>query len=418
MDVVKTKQKKSGLLDSKAKITGVISLLFVILVFWAMRIGSSVSVERASLLIESVQKGDLEVIIDCYGTLTSDKQQLITSFSSATVKEIVLKPGASVTANSVIVRLENPELQQQVENAEQELTQIKANLRQLKLNNQRETLNEYAQLAQIKASHETAVLKRTAEEQLAAKGIVSDLTFQQTLLDERQLRQRIEILEQRNDQLSLVHNESVNIQLERIKQQEGRLAIAQSRLEKLTVRAGFDGVLQRLSVELGQSLAAGSEVALIGSVTDLIALIRVPQSQAQQVVVGQKVIIDTRRDKIEGLVSRIDPIVDNNTVEIEVSLPENLPASARPQLTVDGKIIADTLLNVNYIRRPAGVKSNTRFEMYKLIPTGDTAVLTEVVFGSQAGQFMEVKSGANQAEQFIITDLSNLQSTNKTLTIN
>ncbi|MDU0113783.1 HlyD family efflux transporter periplasmic adaptor subunit [Psychrosphaera aquimarina] len=395
-----------------------ISLLFVILVFWAMRIGSSVSVERASLLIESVQKGDLEVIIDGYGTLTSDKQQLITSFSSATVKEIVLKPGASVTANSVIVRLENPELQQQVENAEQELTQIKANLRQLKLNNQRETLNEYAQLAQIKASHETAVLKRTAEEQLAAKGIVSDLTFQQTLLDERQLRQRIEILEQRNDQLSLVHNESVNIQLERIKQQEGRLAIAQSRLEKLTVRAGFDGVLQRLSVELGQSLAAGSEVALIGSVTDLIALIRVPQSQAQQVVVGQKVIIDTRRDKIEGLVSRIDPIVDNNTVEIEVSLPENLPASARPQLTVDGKIIADTLLNVNYIRRPAGVKSNTRFEMYKLIPTGDTAVLTEVVFGSQAGQFMEVKSGANQAEQFIITDLSNLQSTNLTLTIN
>ena len=418
MDVVKTKQKKSGLLDSKAKIAGVISLLFVILVFWAMRIGSSVSVERASLLIESVQKGDLEVIIDGYGTLTSDKQQLITSFSSATVKEIVLKPGASVTANSVIVRLENPELQQQVENAEQELTQIKANLRQLKLNNQRETLNEYAQLAQIKASHETAVLKRTAEEQLAAKGIVSDLTFQQTLLDERQLRQRIEILEQRNDQLSLVHNESVNIQLERIKQQEGRLAIAQSRLEKLTVRAGFDGVLQRLSVELGQSLAAGSEVALIGSVTDLIALIRVPQSQAQQVVVGQKVIIDTRRDKIEGLVSRIDPIVDNNTVEIEVSLPENLPASARPQLTVDGKIIADTLLNVNYIRRPAGVKSNTRFEMYKLNPTGDTAVLTEVVFGSQAGQFMEVKSGANQAEQFIITDLSNLQSTNLTLTIN
>lgn len=418
MDVVKTKQNKSGLLDSKAKIAGVITLLFVILVFWAMRIGSSVSVERASLLIESVQKGDLEVIIDGYGTLTSDKQQLITSFSSATVKEIVLKPGASVTANSVIVRLENPELQQQVENAEQELTQIKANLRQLKLNNQRETLNEYAQLAQIKASHETAVLKRTAEEQLAAKGIVSDLTFQQTLLDERQLRQRIEILEQRNEQLSLVHNESVNIQLERIKQQEGRLAIAQSRLEKLTVRAGFDGVLQRLSVELGQSLAAGSEVALIGSVTDLIALIRVPQSQAQQVVVGQKVIIDTRRDKIEGLVSRIDPIVDNNTVEIEVSLPENLPASARPQLTVDGKIIADTLLNVNYIRRPAGVKSNTRFEMYKLIPSGDTAVLTEVVFGSQAGQFMEVKSGANQAEQFIITDLSNLQSTNLTLTIN
>ena len=333
------------------------------------------------------------------------------------MKEIVLKPGAKVIANSVIVRLENPELVLQVENAEQELIQVQANLRQLKLNNQRELLNESANLAEITARFDTAALKRTAEQKLVKQGIVSQLTFQQSSLDERQLKQRIAILKQRHEQLKLVHDESVNIQLERVKQQNGRLHSAVSRLDKLTVRAGFDGVLQRLSVELGQSLTAGQEVALIGSVTDLIALIRVPQSQAQLITIGKVAIIDTRRDKIAGVVSRIDPIVDNNTVEIEIALPAKLPASARPQLSVDGVIIADTLHHVSYIKRPAGAKSNTTTSLYRL-NSQQQARSQDIRFGVQAGQFMQVLSGGAVGEQFIISDLSNLQATSQVININ
>ena len=245
---------------------------------------------------------------------------------------------------------------------------------------------------------------------------MSQLTFQQSTLDERQLKQRIAILKLRIDQLKLVHEESVNIQFERVKQQQGRLNIAGSRLDKLTVRAGFDGVLQRLSVELGQSLAAGQEVALIGSVTDLIALIRVPQSQAQLITVGKVAIIDTRRDKIQGVVSRIDPVVDNNTVEIEIALPAALPASARPQLSVDGVIIADTLKNVNYIKRPAGAKSNTSAALYRL-NTQENATSQDLRFGAQAGQFMQILTGASVGEKFIISDLSNLQTSSQTISI-
>jgi multidrug efflux pump subunit AcrA (membrane-fusion protein) len=416
MDVVKT--KKSGSFQvTQSKLLLVLAAVIAVLVYFAVFANSAQSLDRQNLLIESVQQGDLEVIIEGYGTLTSDKQQLITSFSPATVKEIVLKPGAQVSANSVIVRLENPELVQQVENAEQELIQTQANLRQLKLNNQRETLNESATLAEITARFDTAALKRVAEEKLVKQGIVSQLTFQQSSLDERQLKQRIAILKERIGQLELVHQESVNIQAERVKQQQGRLSIAQSRLDKLTVRAGFDGVLQRLSVELGQSLSAGQEVALIGSVTDLIALIRVPQSQAQLISVGKVAIIDTRRDKIEGVVSRIDPIVDNNTVEIEIALPANLPASARPQLSVDGVIIADTLQNITYIKRPAGAQSNTITSLYKL-DSQASANAQELRFGVQAGQFIQVLSGASVGEQFIISDLSNLQLGSQSITIN
>ncbi|WP_339721040.1 HlyD family efflux transporter periplasmic adaptor subunit [uncultured Paraglaciecola sp.] len=416
MDVVKTK-KSSSLKLTKSNLLIALIAVIGVLVYVAVTKNAAVSVDRESLIIESVQQGDLEVIIEGYGTLTSDKQQLITSFSSATVKEIVLKPGAQVSANSVIVRLENPELVLQVENAQQELIQVRANLRQLKLNNQREILNETANLAEITARFDTASLKRVAEEKLVKQGIVSQLTFQQSVLDEKQLKQRIAILKQRIEQLKLVHQESVNIQHERVKQQQGRLSIAESRLDKLTVRAGFAGVLQRLSVELGQSLAAGQEVALIGSVTDLIALIRVPQSQAQLITVGKVAIIDTRRDKIEGVVSRIDPVVDNNTVEIEIALPASLPASARPQLSVDGVIIADTLQNVVFIKRPAGAKANVSASLYRL-NAQDNASSQELRFGAQAGQFMQILSGASVGEQFIISDLSNLQTTSQSININ
>ena len=417
MDVVKTKTKKNWLLHSKVGLTSAVLVVLILMLIWANQASSTVSVARNSLLIEAVRQGDLRVEVEGYGSLTSDKQQLITAYTSATVKEIVLKPGATVSANSVIVRLENPELEQQVENARQELTQINANLRQLKLNNQREKLNESANLAEIESRLEAATLKREAEQILVKQGIVSSLTYQQSVLDQKQLTKRIQILKERIQQLELVHQESVKIQEERVKQQQGQLNIALDRLNKLTVRAGIDGVLQRLSVELGQSLAPGSEVALIGSITDLIALIRVPQNQIQQVQIGQQAIIDTRRDKIMGTVARIDPIVDNNSVEVEISLPASLPKSARPMSNVDGTIIADTLKNVKYIKRPAGIKSNTQVDLYKYDAGQQIAQLQTIKFGTQTGQFIEIRSGANLNEQFIISDLNNLQANNPRLSV-
>lgn len=395
-------------------------LLFTAIAFMLVRVffaNSTPALERQQLLIEQVQRGDLEQKIEGYGVLSSDKQQLITSYSAATVKEIVLKPGAKVTRDSVIVRLENPELEQALQSAQQQLNQEKANLRQLKLNNQRERLNESASLAELQALYENAALNKTAEEKLVEQGIVSQLTYQQSVLEEKQLRQRIDILKQRITHLELVHEESVNIRLESVKQQQGLVDIAQSRLDKLTVRAGIDGVLQRLSVELGQSLVAGQELALIGSVTDLIALIRVQQSHAQLVSVGVKAIIDTRRDHIEGVVSRIDPIVENNTVEIEIALPGDLPASARPQLSVDGTIIADTLRDVTYIRRPAGMQSHVRGSLYRVSHDTELAQKRDIRFGVQTGQFIQILSGASAGEHFVISDLSKLSVASDTLVI-
>jgi len=411
MDVIKEKKRQSKMLESKYQIAAAIVVLVIALLIWALQTAGSVSVSRNDLLIERVEQGDLDVITEGFGFLNSNKQQLISTLTQATVKEIVLKPGAHVTADTVIVRLGNPELLPEVESAQQELAQLRANLRQLKLNNQREILNETANQAEMTARYEVALLNREAEEKLVERGIVSQLAYQESVLEEQQLAKRITLLQQRFEQLKLVHKESVNIQQERLKQQQGRLNISQSRLDGLAVKAGFSGVLQRLSVELGQSLAAGQEIALIGSATDLIALIRVPQSLMQQVAVGQSVMIDTRQDKVPGTVARIDPIVQDNTVEVEISLPENLPASARLQLNVGAVIISDTLKQVLYIRRPANVRPYSEISLYRLDSNGSTAQLRTLKLGRQAGRYIEIISGAEADDVFIISDLPNLKNT-------
>jgi len=408
MDVKKSKPKQNKF-KSMPVIGGLAVSLLIALTWYVSTNAGATSVKRNDMLFGTVKHGDLQVEIEGYGALRSDKQVLITSLTSATVQEIVLKPGALVTKNSVIVQLANPELQQQVNSATQELSQRKANLRQLKLNQKREILNESANFAEMEARYETAKVRLEAQSGLIKSGIVSVLDYKDSVVQEAQLKKRIDIHQQRTEALKLVNQEAIKIQLEQIKQQQGQLDIAQNRLDRLTVKAGFDGVLQRLSVELGQSLAAGQEVALIGSVEDLIALVRVPQSKAQQIFIGQKAIIDTRRDKIVGTVSRIDPVVVENTVEVEIALPNELPASARPQLSVDAVIITDTLTNITYMERPVNGKANSNVSLFRLDDSNNSALRTQVKFGKEAGRYIEVIEGGTVNDRFIVSDLSQLK---------
>jgi len=406
VDIVKKKQKKA-LLNSKGAIITIAIVVVIILVSYAKASLNNVSLARKDLLLATVKQGDVDVTVEGYGKLTSDKLQLITTLTQATVEEIVLKPGATVTKESVIVKLANPELQQQVESAEYSLAESKANLRQLKLNQKRETLNEKSNYLELVSQHKGARLTLTAQNKLVKSGIVKQIDYQESILREEQLKERIAIFEERNEQLSEVHKEAINIQLERIKQVEQRLMIAKNRHSKLVVKAGFNGVLQRLSVKLGQSLSPGQEVALIGSVTELIALIRVPQNKVQLVKIGQKVLVDTRQETIIGKVMRIDPIVDQNTVEVEISFPGKLPETARPEQNIDAVITAKTLKNIYYIDRPANVRAKSETPLYLLNGEISEAKRVMVNFGEKTGRFIEISSGAKLGDRFIISDLSN-----------
>lgn len=408
MDKLKENKKNrypTDVFKNKFILGGTLMLVLAITAFFRLTY-DDVTVRKTEILTDVVKSGELEIAVDGYGKLRSNSQKLITAVTPATVKEVLLKPGALVSQDSIILKLENNELAQSVEMIKQKVLEAEASLRQLKVNQIRELLAENAELEEVKAEHESIKLKREAEAALAESGIVPDLVYKQTQLKEEQLKARVEILIKKIGQLSDVHQEAEIVLTEKLKQQQARLNIIQEHYDKLTVRAEFDGVLQRLSVELGQSIVGGQEIALLGSMSDLVAVIKVPQNQVDQISIGQQSIIEIRGDNIRGQVVRIEPMVVNNTVEVEIDFPEDLPASARPEMNVDAKIIIDTVKNAHYINLPFKVSPEKANDVYVLNDSLSSAELRSIRFGRQAGRYIEIVSGVATGENLIISDAS------------
>ena len=404
MDIVKPKTSAKS--KVKQLVTGLIILIIAVVLYQFSLPDSSQKVKRTELLIGTVKKGDMDVAVKGYGVLRSDKQKLLTSLSTATVEEIVLKPGATVAPDSIILRMSNPELMVELDLARQRESQEKANLRQLKLNNTRDLMAEDAVFAELTASYNATKMRRQAEEQLVEKGVVSALNYNQTRMEEQQFSARVAIQEKRRSQLLLVQEEAIKIQQEQINQAHSNYLTILNRVEKLTVTAGIDGVLQDLPVELGQSVAVGQALALVGSRDDLVALVQIPQIQAEKVSIGQKAIIDTRREQVAAKVTRISPAVSDGTVTVEIAFVDATPASARPELNVDGTIFTQKLNSVWYIERPVKAGENSKSALYRIDGERDEAIRQEVVFGAEAGRYIQIVQGAREGDSFILSDLN------------
>ncbi len=411
MDIVKpkTKTKNTKLV---AGIAG--AILVTVALLWATMTSNEYrKIHRNDILIGKVQRGDLQVEITGYGVLRSDKQKLLTALTAATVEEVVLKPGATVTTDSILLKLSNPELMQELERSAMAVAKEKANLRRLRLANKRLLLTESAELSNLTALHKKAKLKRDAEESLVENGIVSKLTYQTSVLEQEQLAESITIQQERIAQLKLVNDEAITIQEGEISQIEALHQSIQHRVDKLTVRAGIDGVLQRLPVELGQSILPGQELALIGSDDDLLALIKISQAEAENVQVGHEAVVKIRRDQITGTVSRITPEVQDGTIEVEVKFTQKLNDAARPELSVDAVIYTAELNDVYYLERPVNVRSHSSKPIYKLSQDDQIAQLTTLKFGEAAGRYIEITNGAELDDTFILTDMSSFKGSNK-----
>ncbi|HEY0923898.1 efflux RND transporter periplasmic adaptor subunit [Rheinheimera pacifica] len=405
MDVVKQKSAHANY-KQKAMLLFCIVLVIIVAIL-LMGKESHRQINRNQLVLSTVKQGDLRVQVQGYGVLRSHRQKLLTSLTSATVEEIILRPGAQVTPDSIIMKLNNPELHEETERARMQLNQEKANLRKLELNNQRELLAEESNLAEMVAKFNMVKLRREAEQELVDKGVVSQLTYKTTVLEQEQLHDSMRIQQNRIAQLKLVNQEALNIQQEQINQAEALYFTVKNRVDALAVKAGINGILQRLPVELGQSIAAGQELALVGSEQDLLALIRVPQAQAERISVGQLAEVTTRRDLLPGKVSRITPEVQEGTVTIEIQFTAaQLPASARPELSVDAVIYTAELKNTLYIDRPVNVRVNSSNSLYKLDHTRQLAEYSEVRYGEDAGKYIQLLEGAAVNDTFIVSDMT------------
>jgi len=388
----------------------VIVIMIVVIISYSLwsftQPSASEKISNSQVWTDFVKQGDIELSVEGYGKLKSKEQRLLTTPANATVEEILLKPGSLVTVDSIIVRLSNPEISQQVKDARRELKNAKTTYLQLALNQQREILAQQAQQEQLMSELEIAELKVTAEERLVEKGIVSELTFKRSQLNFRQLSRRIKIEEKRLVQLNTVHQKELDIAQDTIEQQDEMLSVINKQFEKLAVRAGINGVVQSLPVELGQSVAMGEQVALVGSVDKLYAMLSVSQSEMEFIELNQLVEIDTRNGVATGIVSRINPVVEQGMVAIEVNITSDLPNNARPELNVDGVISTGTLTNVMYIKKPINASSGLKATLFKMNDEAEQAEQVDIVYGRESGEFIQIVSGAHAQDNFILSDMS------------
>ncbi|MCG7536064.1 HlyD family efflux transporter periplasmic adaptor subunit [Pseudoalteromonas sp. OOF1S-7] len=375
---------------------------------WLLGTGEPITrLARQDVLIATVEYGPLAIGVDSFGVLRSAEQHLLSVESDAVVKHIHLKAGAAVKVGDVIATLDNPDLSLAVAQAQQARQDSDMALQQLTLNQQREFLSEQTLLDKLTGDLATARLREQAEQGLAEKGIISQLAFAQTRSRVANLARQRDSAQQRLAQLKKLHASAQQLASQRIAIRRQELARSRARLAALTVTAPVSGILERMPLAVGQRLKVGDEAALIGSQTRLLAELRVAQSQVQKVQPGQAVTVRIRDQQVPGTVKRIDPVVVENSVKVEVALPRTLPKAARPMLSIDASITVAELEQALYIRRPANVREQQSAQLYRLAEDGSTELKT-VHFGALAGRYVVIEQGAKHNQRWIISDLSSL----------
>jgi HlyD family secretion protein len=364
------------------------------------------SVERSTVWTDTVKRGRMVRQVRGLGTLVPEEIRWIPALTEARVERIVVYPGTEVTADTVILELSNPELELQAREAESELRAAEAEYTELRIRLESQRLDQEAIAAQVEAEYEQAKMRWVADEELAREGLVANLNLRLSQVAAEELAKRND-LEQRR---LAIAGESIEAQLAahraRVEQSRALARLRRSQVEALDLRAGIDGVLQVVPVEVGQRVTPGTNLARVARPDRLKAEVRIAETQAKDVQIGQPVSVDTRNGVISGSVSRIDPSVQNGTVTVDVALEGPLPKGARPDLTVDGTIELERLEDVLYVGRPAQGQGDSVVGLFRLVPGSDEAARTRVALGRASVSTIEVLEGLEEGDEVILSDTS------------
>lgn len=393
-------------INSKNIYKGLIGLsVLMIISGWQLGYADNAHIiSRDAISIDKVQNGDFSIKIEGYGLLQSINKRLLTATSNAVVDEIKLKAGAAVKHDTIILTLKNPELEGKLRQALAKLKNTKTQKRQIVLQQQREMLNSESHLSELQAQVEIAMLQVEAERTLAKSGIVSGINAKKNELKAKQLVNRVQLEKSKIAKLVSMQNEAISIQDDLIAQSSEEFEVAKLMVEQLSVTAGINGVIQRFPLNLGQTVTVGTELALIGSLSPLIAEIKVPQIQAHLVRAGMQSEIQTLNNQISGQVVRIDPVINEGAVQIDIKLATDKLNSIKPMQQVDATIFAQVQKNTNYIKTPTGVNENSTVMLFKL--TDDNkASQVEVQFGKTSGQLIQIISGLKAGDKVITSRL-------------
>ena len=354
-------------------------------------------VDRASIWIDSVQKGPLVIEVRGPGTLVPERIRYISAVTAGRVERRLAEPGQEVQPETV--QLEALE-------TERQLTVSQADRVALQTDLKTQRLNQEAAVAAAKAAYQDAKRNAEAAEELVAKELISTMEASRALdrVEELETRYRVE-----EERLAVMVG-SADSQLALQNAQVGRLnAVAEfqrGRVRSMKVLAGAHGILQELPLEVGQWAQSGTTLARLVEPGKLKAVLRIPETQAKDIAMGQPAKIDTRNGIVTGKVRRIDPAVQNGTVTVDVSLEGELPRGARPDLSVDGTIEVERLPDVLHVGRPAYGQANSAVGLFKLTPDGSEATRVTVRLGRTSVNTVEIQGGLERGDKVIISDMS------------
>jgi len=364
------------------------------------------TVERAVVWPDTVKRGPMIRQVRGLGTLTPEDIRWIPATTQGRVERIILRPGTRVKPDNVILELSNPQLEQQLQDAELKLAAAQAGLENLKVQLQNDLLTTRASGANIEADYNKAKMQAQMNEALAKDQLVSELVLKQSNIEADQLGVRNQIAKEQLESKSESMRAQLAVQQSVVDQARAVLQLTRQQRDELKVHAGLEGMLQLVPVEVGQQVAPGTNLARVANPSRLKAEIKSAETQAKDIQLGQKAEIDTRNGVVEGRVARIDPSVQNGTRTVDVTLIGDLPRGAVPDLSVDGTIELERLNDVLFMGRPAFGQEQSVVGLFKVTPDGGGADRVQVKLGRSSVNTVEVLSGLKVGEQVILSDMS------------
>ena len=364
------------------------------------------SVDRSTVWIDTVKRGPMVRQVRGLGTLVPEEIRWIAARTEGRVDKIVVRPGAHVEPDTILLELTSPEVEQAARDAELQYTAAQAELTTLRAALQRELLEQESSAARVHSEYQQAKMEAETNDNLSKNGLVSDLTHKTSKIKAEDLAARDAIEQKRFVFAQNNIDPQIASKQAAVDQVKANAQLKKDQMEQLKVRASFTGVLQQLPVEVGQRVIPGANLARVADPTRLKAEVKIAETQAKDIQINQPSVIDTRNGIVAGHVVRVDPAVEQGTVRVDVALDGELPKGARPDLSVDGTIELERLDNVVYVGRPAFGQENNTVGIFKLVAGTSEAVRTPVKLGRSSVNTIEIINGLEPGDQVILSDTS------------
>jgi len=387
---------------------GAVALLIVIVLSAALARmePAAPTVDRSVVLTDTVKRGSIVRQVRGVGTLVPEDTRWIPAVTDGRVERILLRAGAQVTADSVILELSNPQVEQDASAARLALRSAEASLANLKVQLRNERLTQESTVATVNADYQQAKLEAEAKEALAKEKLIGSLELKQAQIRADTLMTRLDIEQRRLASADESIDARTRVQEATVDTAREVMELQANRLASLKVRPGFSGVLQQVPVEVGARVGPGTNLARVADPMRLKAELKIAETSAKDVEVGQSAEIDTRSGLIGGRVSRKDPAAVNGSVLVDVMLTDALPRGAVPDLSVDGTIQLERLENILYVARPSLGQDQSTIGLFRLRPNSGDADRVQVKLGRSSVNAVEVISGLQEGDTVVLSDMS------------